>query len=285
MDLQDAPLRATLERLLNSANKRFSIGPEVTGKVTMQLRDADLNEVLTELLRGTAFEWRLNNNVYLIGKRNSGVAAPGTGGVRPRNGSVPANAQSVIIPVHRLPVADLLRQLQSILPDGVDHVIAQPSTNALLAFSADPQVIDALQERVRLLDVQGEALTLKAEILQIDERGAKSVLFSTKVQTRSGTPSTISDRAIGAPPTGSSIRIMLTPTSMSGNVEVASLWEISLPLNASKGGPVRLEKSLTATAQLQPGKAVVVGETRRNQNGIKEQLQLLLTWEASRAEL
>ncbi|MGC4043924.1 MAG: hypothetical protein QM758_09010 [Armatimonas sp.] len=85
LGINDASLRGALEWLfesinkLNNTNKKFVIGPEVTGRVSLQLHTRDLNTALTEALRGTPYDWRIDNDVYLIGKRmdaGTGVAVP-----------------------------------------------------------------------------------------------------------------------------------------------------------------------------------------------------------------
>lgn len=278
IDLRNAPLRSALEQVFATARQQYILDPEVDGLVTMKIANQPLQQAVSLLLRasGKPLTWRLNQGVFVVEPKDQPSPFPGRN--TPRNPTVAPGVRGVVLAIRNLPAADLLRQLTPIRPDGIDNLLVQPGTNSLVAFASTPEDIDKLRERIALLDVASHMVLLKAEIVRVDEKNVRTVLFSTTVQGRSGNVSTVTDKANGTTTaTTSDVKILLTPTVLDGRVDIASTWDLSLPLAGTKGGTVRLEKSISTTTQLKPGVLTLVGETKRNQNGLKDQVLLYLS--------
>lgn len=277
IDLRNAPLRSALEQIFATARQQYILDPQVDGLVTMKIENQPLPMAVSLLLRasGKPLTYRQAQGVYIVEPRWQ--PAPSPPRVRPGNPAVSPGVRGVVLAIRNLPAADLLRQLTPIRPEGIDHLLVQPGTNSLVAFAGTPEDIDKLRERIALLDVASHTVLLKAEIVRVDEKNVRTVLFSTTVQGRSGNVSTVTDRANGTSAATSDVKILLTPTALDGRVDITSTWDLSLPLAGTKGGTVRLEKSISTTTQLKPGVLTLVGETKRNQNGLKDQVLLYLS--------
>jgi type II secretory pathway component GspD/PulD (secretin) len=283
LDLREASLRQTLEQIFRSSQQNFVIAPEVSGFVTVKIRNASLPVALNLLIRasGQPLKWRIEKGVYFIEPVS---ARPHTQQAPPPEPSraFSQGALPEVIPVVNLTAAELIRQLAPIRPDGIDNLLVQNGTNSLLAFSSDADAIRLLKERIKFLDVASAPVVLRAEVVRIDAKEVRTVLFAATVQGRSGSTVTVSDSVLGNAVQAGNIKILLTPTILGDGVETTNSWELSLALAGAKGSVVRLEKAVSATTRLLPGKTTLVSETKRNQNGLKERLLLLLTWESAR---
>ncbi|MGC4043922.1 MAG: hypothetical protein QM758_09000 [Armatimonas sp.] len=72
LDLREAPLRETIAKIMAEARVDYAVAPEISGKVTLQLRKVTWPVALTEILLASdsRLYWRWETGVYVIALRN-----------------------------------------------------------------------------------------------------------------------------------------------------------------------------------------------------------------------
>lgn len=71
VDLRDAPIRSALEQIFNSANLQYSIDPQVSGFVTLKIRDQPFENALKLIMRTATIPltYVKEDNVYIVKPR------------------------------------------------------------------------------------------------------------------------------------------------------------------------------------------------------------------------
>ncbi|MGC4046296.1 MAG: hypothetical protein QM758_21105 [Armatimonas sp.] len=108
IDLRDAPIRSALEQIFNSANVQYSIDPQVSGFVTLKIRDQPFENAMKLIMRTATIPltYVKEDNVYIVKPRPAAPAITSTADVAP-DVDEPQRRPADIIPLTYIDAMDL----------------------------------------------------------------------------------------------------------------------------------------------------------------------------------
>jgi hypothetical protein len=69
LDVKDADIAAVIKTLFDQSGKSYDIGPDVKGSVTSHLEDVTLDQALRIVLLPRGFTWKVVDGAYLLSKK------------------------------------------------------------------------------------------------------------------------------------------------------------------------------------------------------------------------
>lgn len=280
MEMDGARLRAALDLLFKQSKKEFSLSENIPNtKISLNIVDQPFDSALSLLLReGSTPEWRLTfvkeGSVYRI------MAVP--------NSSPDARIER--IPIANVQAETLTQQIQALVPDAL--VLTDAHTNSLL-IRGTGDTIQRAEIAARMLDLSPKKLHIKAEVvmtLEGKEAGSNLRLVTT-LDSLSGKEAEAEETISSTPERTSRLMVRAKPLPVaSGAYEVTTRWEVSLPILTTIEGPigpggakqigmrvVKIEKRMTNTTRIKPGKNAAVGTIQLSQYGLKGQVVFFVT--------
>jgi hypothetical protein len=294
LDLKETPLHRALATLFESSGRQYSIAADVPNpSITLKVQDMPFQTVLRSLLRlgsETTFiqgagvvrrepTYHLDNGLYQIElRRGEPPAEPaGIGGISRATGigGVPAQEKPQVekVPVHFLRANEAFAYLsQQPQPAGIVSIQPLARDNSLIV-RGEPDAIQDVKRLLQLADVPPRPFTVSAGISGPGLNGVPLAIRSM-ARTLVGDDVTIEEEAVlGAQPAHMKVTLQ-TQLLGDGNLQIASNWDISVPIAGGPKGPIRLVKRLSTTTQLRPGEQVSVAEVDLSGWGGKGVLRL-----------
>jgi RNA polymerase sigma factor (sigma-70 family) len=252
LELRGTPLRTALEILFTQWGVQYAIEADVPDPpITLNVKEMPFEEALNTLLRlgatsvsipgaGVAqalVEARTVNGMVVI--RRVGSTAPGP---------PETNTDSVFekVPIQFTRVQELVEQIR---PQAI-NVSLQPLAreNALLVRGR-PEFIQELKSLLRMVDVPPKAIHLTVGVSAPGHDG-RPLAIRSNVRTLAGGTAMVDDQAsVGGQPARLKVSLQ-TMLQGNGSLQVASDWEISVPVAGGRRGPIRLVKRLSTTTSL-----------------------------------
>jgi type II secretory pathway component HofQ len=286
LDFKDAPVRDALEQLFRTTNIQFSIDSRVNGLVTLKITDQPFQQVLHLLLR-TATEplkYIKRDGIFVI---------------LPRFVDPLENDSLITLDIRE---GEIMRVLKGVFDQYKKNSIISPEVSGKITLSIKEKNMDEALRAILSASsgqytfenrngvyyvysknkpsvVQAIPITLKAEVVTVSDYGKRTTLLAAISRGNTGTVMRASDKTTGPPSQTSRVTVSLDTVMVGNELDVTSTWDVSLPLTGTKGGIIRLDKSLTSTLRLKPGETIAVGGTIRNQYGLKDEVLFFLTWE------
>lgn len=268
--------------LFESTGLPYTIAANVPDPpITMKVQETPFEEALRAMLRlanssGVPVTYRTAGELYEIGlRRPDPFPQPTAGGFPPpRAGEV----QVAKIPINFLRPSEAVTYLtQQPPPPGILSIQPIARDNALIVRGS-PDAIEDLRRLVELVDVRSTPLSVSVSISGPGVNGTPLAIRSS-ARALIGDDVTIAEEAA---PGGQPAHLKVTlKTQLLGNgdLQVASDWDVSVPIAAGARGPVRLVKRLSTTTQLHPGEQVPVAEVDLSGWGGKGALRLWISGE------
>jgi hypothetical protein len=289
LDLKATPLRQALATLFESTGFQHAIAPDVPNPpITMKVHEMPFEQALRAMLRsanasGIPVTYTREGDIYLIRLRPPDPPAePAVGsGSGPFQAAAPVMEKLQIQFLRPQEAFDLLRQQP--LPPGISGIMPYARDNSLVV-RGEPQAIQELKSMVRLVDVAPRSLSISAGISGPGLNGTPLAIRST-ARTLAGDAVTIDEQAAtGGMP--ARLKVTLKTQLMGdGQLQVASDWDVSVPIAGGPRGPIRLIKRLSTTTLLRPGEQSSVAEVDLSGWGGKGVLRLWLRGEWRRGLL
>jgi hypothetical protein len=294
LDLKATPLRQALATLFESTGFQHAIAPDVPNpSITMKVHEMPFEQALRAMLRsanasGIPVTYTREGDIYLIRLRPPEPSSEppsgsspflGVGGIS--GGASPALEKLPLRFLRTQEAFDLLKQQP--WPPGLSGIMPLPQDNSLVV-RGEPQAIEALQNMVRLIDVAPRSLSMSAGISGPGPKGAPLALRSM-VRTLVGEAVTIDEQAAtGGIPAHMKVTLK-TQLMGDGQLQVASDWDVSVPVAGGPRGPIRLVKRLSTTTLLRSGEQASVAEVDLSGWGGSGVLRLWLRGEWGRREV
>jgi type II secretory pathway component HofQ len=291
LDLRDTSLRQALETMFNTINASYKIAPEVAGAVTVNINDMPFDRALELLLKTSTIPLicTKENGVYSVRARNPVAASQPNSSLRLSLELKEATIKDALAGIFKqmnkqfsLPPTIEGKVTMTIKDQPLDKVVdlILGSATAPYTYAVKNGIYEITPRRLNPATASKTVpITLKTEVVTVSGNGKRSTLLAAISRGNVGTSIRASDNTSGTPSQTSRMSVMLGTVLNGAELDVASQWEVSLPLTGTKGGIVRLDKSLFGTIRLKRGETVLVGGTVRNQYGLKDEVLFFLTWE------
>lgn len=206
-------------------------------------------QALRILVRLADVTYARERGVYVIRPRALMGGGPPPGAV----GENPITVEKV--PVQYLRSSVVAAQIAP-LPGGLVALEPLPRENALIARGTIDG-INELKQLLRLVDVPAKPLRLTVGI-RAPGVGRQPLSIRSTAHSFVGDELMTEERgSVGGHATHIKVRVR-THIQGTGELEVATDWDVSVPVAGGTRGPVRLVKRLTATTRLRPGKETPV---------------------------
>jgi type II/III secretion system protein len=293
LDLKQTPLNQALDILFSQLGLQYTIeAGTYDPPITMKVRDIPFEEALRAMLRlvnvqGTVpVTYRKEGVVYEIGMRRPepatgppaggggfpGVGSPGGGFP---GGGFPSSQREV--PAEKLPInflrpSDAVSYLNQQPVPGIASIQPLPRDNSVIV-RGDPDAIQDLKRLLQLADVPPRPLTLTAGISGPGVNGTPLAIRSA-ARTLVGDDVTIDEQSVlGGQPAHLKVTLR-TQLLGTGDLQITSDWDVSVPVAGGPRGPIRLVKRLSTTTEIRPGEQVPVAEADLSGWGGKGVLRL-----------
>jgi type II/III secretion system protein len=285
LDLKETPLRQAINTLFESSGLQHAIYPDVPDQpITLTVHDMPFEEALRTLLRiGTTstfiqgagvvrreLSYRKEGDVYLIGLRRDDPAPQPVG--EPGQGSA-AEVQSSKITLNYLRPGEAAEYLGKLQPlPGIVSIQPLERGNALIV-RGEPSALTELNRLIELADMPPKPLTITVGVTGPGLNGVPLAIRSS-AHTLVGDDLTIDEQSVlnGQP---AHLKVTVTTQLLGdGPLQVASDWDLSVPVAGGPKGPIRLVKRLNTRTQLRPGEQTSVGEVDLSGWGGKGTLRL-----------
>lgn len=283
LDFRKTPLVQALGIMFQQIDAQYSIGSGVLDSIPISLRVKDmpfetaLRTVLrlaNESGRGIAnypeATYTKTGDMYHIHARRPTGSPPG-GGEQPTGGfgggglgGFGGEARMVEVQAEKVPLnfirpTEAMEYLErQLVPAGIVSMQPLARDNALIV-RGDPDAIQNLKRLLQLADVPARPLSVTAGISGPGLNGTQLAVRST-ARTLVGDEVVIDEQSLlsGQP---AHMKVTLrTQLLGTGELQVTSNWDVSVPVAGGPKGPVRLVKRLSTTTQMAAGQQVPVAE-------------------------
>jgi type II secretory pathway component GspD/PulD (secretin) len=293
LQLKETPLHQALAILFDQLGVPYSIAADVPNPpITLKVQEMPFPEALRAIVRlgstreqvqgvgvvTRAVTYAKTGDLYQIELRRADPPPPLGPGIRELGGRAGQEAQVEKVPMNYLRANEAVTQLAPQLSSGGIVSIQPLSQDNSLLVRGDADAIQHLKRVIRLMDVPPRPLQASVGISGPGINGAPIALRSM-ARTLIGNDVTIDEEAvIGGQPAHLKVTLR-TQLQGDGTLQVASDWDVSVPVAGGPKGPVRLVKRLSTTTQLPPGEQVPVAEVDLAGWGGKGVLQLWIRGE------
>ena len=170
---ENAPVPEVLQELSVKAGFNYFLSPKLEDIVSLSVKDSRVDDILSNLFKGSQVGYRYTNQVYLIGDRNM----------------LDFN-ENRVIPLHNRSIDKLIDYFPENLTKSL-IIVEFPELNSLFVSGPDFQV-DQLEEFIKEIDRVVPVVLIEVIILNVE----KSIGISTGIQAGIGEEPVISQGSI-----------------------------------------------------------------------------------------
>lgn len=156
LSVKEAPVKDVLQSLAQLANQNLVVDPDLSGTVSLELRDVPFRQALTVVTRSRGLECREEGNTFWVGTPEKLEARFGRLSLHPLEYISAKEAAETLKPLFTAPLA------------------WDRESNALL-FRGNPGEVARLKEALSLLDKPSRQITLEARILSLNQETSREL--------------------------------------------------------------------------------------------------------------
>jgi hypothetical protein len=298
LDLKQTPLHQALNTLFESSGFQYSIAAEVPDPpITLKVHDMPFEQALraimrlgttTTLIQGAGVVQRpvtytKEGDLYQIGLRRDSPPpnlAELVGGVGGQGRE--ASLEWAKIPVNFLRSHEAVAYLTQQAPQGIVSIQPLIRDNSLVV-RGEHDAIQNLKQLLEFADVPALPLSVSAGI---SGPGLNGTPLAIRSMARSliGNDVTIDEQATTSGQPAHMKVTLRTQLLGTGDLQITSDWDVSVPIAGGSRGPIRLVKRLSTTTRIPSGQQVSVAEVDLSGWGGKGVLRLWLRGEWGNAK-
>ncbi len=155
LSFRETPLPEALNALAREEQVNIIVAEDVTGTVTLDVADHDVEQALNTLLVNTPYDWTFHDDVYLVGHRDSALFS--------------TVAETAIFRIQYVPVQVVVEQIQELpVQMAVDH------GQALLSVTAPPSILEDVTALVAKIDSKDNLRQVRYHLEIVEITGGRA---------------------------------------------------------------------------------------------------------------